>query len=105
MNADILQGHLSAALCHGANISYGLGKPLSPDAMRDAIRNDKEMAESLGRMEQHFAANQVDLKKTPATLGAHLKMDVKKEAILGNRAVSRMLTRDYRRPFAVPEKV
>ena len=105
LNADILQGHLSAALCHGANISYRLGKKHSPDEIREAARNNKEMAEALGRMEEHLAANQVDLKKAPATLGAVLKLDVKKESFIGNSAASQMLTREYRQPFAVPKKV
>ena len=63
------------------------------------------MAEALGRMDEHLAANQVDLKKTPATLGAVLKLDVKQESFRGNLAANRMLTRDYRHPFVVPKKV
>jgi len=47
----------------------------------------------------------VDLKKTPATLGEVLKVDVKREKFIGNGAASQMLTRDYRKPFVVPEKV
>jgi predicted dehydrogenase len=105
LNADILDGHLSAALCHTGNISYCLGKKLQPDAIREAVRDDKEMAGALGRMDEHLAANQVDLKKTPATLGAALKLDVQRESIAGNAAAGRMLTRDYRKPFVVPEKV
>jgi len=105
LNADIQQGHLSAALCHGGNVSYLLGRKLSPEAIRDAVRNDAEMAEALGRMEEHLAANQVDLKKTPATLGPVLKVDVKTEQFIGNPKASELLTRNYRKPFLVPEKV
>ena len=105
LNADIRDGHLSAALCHTANISYRLGKKHSPDEIRDAVRNNPEMAEALGRMDEHLAANQVDLKKTPATLGEVLKVDVTREEFIGNRAASQMLTRDYRQPFVVPAKV
>ena len=50
----------------------------------------------LGRMEEHLAANQVDLKNSPATLGAVLKLDVTKESFIGNSAASQMLTREYR---------
>jgi hypothetical protein len=56
-------------------------------------------------MEEHLAANQVDLKKTPATLGKLLKVDVKTEQFIGNRKASELWTRDYRKPFVVPEKV
>jgi predicted dehydrogenase len=105
LNADIQQGHLSAALCHGGNVSYRLGRMLSPEAIRDTVRNDPEMAEALGRMEEHLAANQVDMKKTPATLGEVLKVDVKTEGFIGNPKASELLTRDYRKPFVVPAKV
>jgi hypothetical protein len=47
----------------------------------------------------------VDLKKTPATLGEVLKVDVKPETFIGNHAASELRTRDYRKPFVVPEKV
>jgi hypothetical protein len=55
-------------------------------------------------MEQHLAANKVDLKKTPATLGAVLKMDPKTERFIGNAPADAMLTREYRAPFVVPKK-
>jgi hypothetical protein len=105
LTADALDGHLSAALCHTANISYLAGKKASPDEIRDAIKNNKDATEALGRMEEHLAANKVDLKATPATLGAVLKIDPKTERIIGNAAASKLLTRDYRKPFVVPEKV
>jgi len=105
LNADILEGHLSAGLCHTANISYRLGQPHSPDQIRDAAKADKDLAEALGRMEEHVAANKVDLQKTPATLGAVLKMDPKTERFVENPAADKMLTREYRQPFVVPEKV
>jgi predicted dehydrogenase len=105
LNADILEGHLSSALCHTGNISYRLGKQQSPEQIHDAIKNDKDAAEAVGRMEEHLAANMVDLKKTPATLGAVLAMDGKAERFIGNDAANKLLTRDYRKPFVVPEKV
>jgi predicted dehydrogenase len=105
LNADILEGHLSSALCHTGNISYRLGKPQSPDETREAAKCNQDLAEALGRMEEHLAANNVDLKKTPATVGAVLTMNPQKERFVGNAAADRMLTREYRKPFVVPEKV
>ena len=81
LHADILEGHLSSALCHTGNISYRLGKTQSPEEIREAVKGNKDLAEALGRMEQHLAANNVDLKKTPATLGAVLKMDPQSRAV------------------------
>jgi predicted dehydrogenase len=105
LHADILEGHLSSALCHTGNISYRLGKTQSPEETRDAVKSNKDLAEALGRMEQHLSANNVDVKKTPATLGAVLKMDPQTERFIGNPQAEQLLTREYRAPFVVPKKV
>ena len=59
-------------------------RPIRPTKIREAVNGNKDLAETLGRMEEHLAANKVDLKKTPATLGAVLKMDLKTERFIGN---------------------
>jgi predicted dehydrogenase len=105
LHGDILEGHISSALCHTGNISYQLGKPQSPEAIREAVKGNKDLAEVLGRMEQHLGANGVDLHKTPATLGAALTMDPKTERFIDNPQANQLLRRDYRKPFVVPENV
>ena len=105
LHADAREGHLSAALCHTANVSYRLGRPQSPDALRHAVRHNPEMTEMLARMEEHLRINQVDLTATPARLGALLRMNPKREEFTGNRAAKALLTREYRAPFVVPKKV
>ena len=105
LHADILEGHISAALVHTANISYRLGKLLSPEKIRAATKANSDLAESLGRMEEHLGANKVDLHQTPLMLGAVLKMNPKTERFTNNRAANQLLTREYRKPFVVPEKV
>ncbi len=104
-NAEILEGHISSALCHTGNISYRLGKTMSPEEMRDAVKSNSDLAEALGRMEQHLGANNVDLHKTPATLGVILNMDPKKETFKGNSMANVLLTREYRKPYVVPNRV
>ena len=103
LNADILEGHLSSALCHTANISYRLGKPASPDALGAALKANSAMTEAFGRMSEHLAANGVKLDETKASLGVPLTMDPKTEKFIGNDAANTMLSRDYRKPFVVPE--
>jgi predicted dehydrogenase len=104
LKADILEGHLSSALCHTANISYRLGQQRSPEEIRDAVKNNSELAEMLGRMEEHLAANNVDLQKSPATLGKLLTMDPATERFT-DREANQLLTREYREPFVVPQSV
>ena len=105
LNADILEGHLSSALCHTGNISYRLGSKQSQAEIKDELKRNDSAQEALDRMLEHLAANEVDLKKTPLTLGQFLRMDPKGETFIRNRAASEMLTRQYRAPYVVPEKV
>jgi hypothetical protein len=92
-------------LCHTGNISYRLGKTQSPEENREAVKSNKDLAEALGRMEEHLASNNVDLTKMPATLGAVLKMNPQAERFIDNAQADQLLTREYREPFVVPKKV
>ncbi|MDX1952473.1 MAG: Gfo/Idh/MocA family oxidoreductase [Verrucomicrobiota bacterium] len=105
LSADILEGHLSSALCHTGNISYRLGRKASPEAVRESIKGDKEAEETFTRMAEHLVANGVDLNTTPAILGPVLKMNPGKETYKANNEANQMLTREYRSPYIVPEKV
>ncbi len=105
LNADIREGHLSAAICHTANISYQLGHGKSPGEIQDAVKSNPDVTDALGRMEAHLAANEVDLKKTPAALGPVLTMNPQTERFTNNEAANKLLTREYRKPYVVPTKV
>jgi predicted dehydrogenase len=105
LNADILEGHLSSALCHTGNISYRLGLQAEPDEIQATLKGDNAALETLARMEEHLAANGVDLKQCKLTIGPALRMDPKQERFIGNDKANQLLTRDYRVPFVVPKEV
>ncbi len=105
LHGKILDGHVSSALCHTGNISYRLGKKASPDEIRECIKSNKEAMDSLQRLSAHLTANNVDLKVDQLTLGQFLKMDPKTERFIDNADADKLLTREYRAPFVVPEKV
>jgi hypothetical protein len=105
LNADILEGHLSSALCHTGNISYRLGKKYSADKIRDRIKSDKVAAESFGRMAEHLERNRINLKDPNILLGPVLTMDPKTERFKGNSEANTMLTRKYRAPYVIPDMV
>ncbi len=105
LNADILEGHLSSALCHTGNISYRLGKLRSQEEIKSAIKKNSTLTEAFSRMATHLDANGVDLDKTEASLGVALTMDPKSERFVGSDAANKMLTREYRQPYVVPEQV
>jgi predicted dehydrogenase len=103
LNGKILDGHLSSAMCHTGNISYRLGQKKNPDELREAVKGNKEAMDSLQRMVAHLTANQVDVNVDKLTLGEFLKMDVQTERFIGHPEADKLLTRDYRAPFVVPE--
>ena len=102
LNAEILDGHYSSALCHTANISYRLGKRQAPGAILEKVKANKEAADSYERMVEHLGKNGVDIAKDHLTLGEFLTMDPKTEKFIGNADADKLLTREYRKPYVVP---
>jgi predicted dehydrogenase len=105
INGKIIDGHISSALCHTGNISYLLGRKATPGAMREQLEGNSEAMDSIERLATHLAANDVDINTDPLTLGAFLKMDPLTERFIENPDADKMLTREYRAPYIVPEKV
>ncbi len=104
LHADIEEGHLSSALCHLGNISYRLGVGQPFDQKPDQLGDDKESAETLGRMEQHLKDNKIDLDGVKLRVGRKLEFDPKTETFIGDKEADAMLTREYRKGFEVPAK-
>lgn len=105
LNADILDGHYSSALCHLANLSYRLGSPVPFEPKTKAFGDNKEAYETLARMEEHLVKdNGLKLEGTTCKLGRKLTVDAKAEAFVGDSEANQLLTRNYRKPFVVPEK-
>ena len=105
LKADILEGHLSSALCHTSNISYQLGQKADPEAVKEALKTQPAAMETFERFQAHLARHEIDLKLDRATLGVFLEMDPRTEQFRGNEAANARLTRPYRAPFLVPEVV
>ena len=103
-NGEILEGHLSSAMCHLGNISYRLGSPQPFNPKTKAFGDNKEAYETLGRMEEHLAANDIKLEETKYMLGPTLKIDPHHETFGHNAKANLLLTRDYRPGFEVPSK-
>ncbi|MBN1765827.1 MAG: Gfo/Idh/MocA family oxidoreductase, partial [Sedimentisphaerales bacterium] len=112
LNADILEGHLSSSLCHLANISFRLGQLSKPKEIQEAIKDHPYAQESYKRFQDHLFANWIDIEKDGAILGPWLDFDPQAERFTGNgdeyglsRWANDLLTRNYREPFVVPDKV
>ncbi|MFO0953834.1 MAG: Gfo/Idh/MocA family oxidoreductase [Isosphaeraceae bacterium] len=105
LNADVLEGHYSAALCHLANISYRLGEQVPFNTKTKAFGDDKDAYETLARMEEHLSSNGVKLDGLSYRLGRKLTVDAKNEAFVNDADANKLLTREYRKPFVVPDKI
>ena len=107
LNAEILDGHLSAALCHMANISHRLGAETQPGAIAEVTKGNSQWADAFERFQQHTEQNGIDLKKVPAVLGPWVTIDSNTERFVGEFAgpANQLCRREYREPFAVPENV
>src|SRR5262245_2690816 len=105
LNADVEEGHLSSALCHLGNISYQLGSEMTPaelDKALAALKTTDNAKDTLERTLAHLKDNGVDMASSKLRVGPVLPFDPKSETFVGNEKASAMLTREYRKPFAVP---
>lgn len=105
LHADILDGHLSSALCHLGNISYRLGSPVvAGDARREleSLKSRADALDTFDRTMQHLEDNGIEMATTKLQWGQMLAVDAAEEKFCGNAAADAMLTRDYRAPFVVP---
>jgi predicted dehydrogenase len=107
LNADILEGYLSTALCHIGNISYQIGHAAPNEEIAQSISSKKDLLDAFERACEHLSLNEVDLKKTPMTIGPWLTMDSRTERFVGDFSdqANMYLTRNYRAPFTVPAEV
>jgi hypothetical protein len=104
LHADILEGHLSASLCHLGNISYRLAKERPFEKPKD-FSDNAVVGESIMHTLANTKAIGVDPEKATLWVGPKLEFDPAMEKFVNNAAADKLLTRNYRAPFVVPEKV
>jgi hypothetical protein len=105
LNAEILEGHRSTALCHAGNISWRLGREATLDEVRRELATLKvhdNAQDTLDRTVRHLRDNKIDLDQTRLVLGTVLHPDSEREVFTDNAAANALLTREYRAPFVVP---
>ena len=107
LNADVREGHLSAAISHLGNISYYMGESnkTSVDEISHTLESVKSLDDNqltLDRTVKHLMKNGVDLAKYPMAMGPVLQFDAEKELFTNNDAANAYLTREYREPYVCP---
>lgn len=103
LNADILEGHLSSALCHTGTISHRLGQKMTGEQALEAVKDNERYSDSINRMAEHLKVNGVDIESPSISVGPWLEMDSATERFLDNDAANALLTRPYRTGYVVPE--
>lgn len=105
LNADVVEGHLSSALCQTGNISHRLGQPRSANDILAEVSKNELLRDSVQRMFDHLRANEVEIDSPVVTQGAWLEMDPTTERFTNSDAANELLRREDRPAFAVPEVV
>ena len=105
LNADILEGHYSSALCHLANASLRLGEPARFKPRTRAFGRNEDAIDALERMEEHLTGNGLKLSEMSYRLGRKLTFDGDTEQVVGDPEANSLLTRTCRAPFVVPDRV
>jgi predicted dehydrogenase len=103
LNADVLEGHLSAAVCHTGNISYRLGEKASVKQMRDQVRDVPLFGDMLDRLLKHIAAHEIDVDAGTVTLGPWLQIDRQNERFKDSEPANHLVRGFYREPYTVPD--
>ena len=104
LTADVRDGHVSAGMCHMANISHKLGATVPVYEREMALGNDIELSDAFARFQAHLAANGIEREAT-VHLGPTLAFDTTTERFTGELAeqANALQTRAYRDGFRVPD--
>jgi predicted dehydrogenase len=105
LEADILEAHYSSAHCHLGNISYRMGETASVDSIKKEFGDDPIVQKAIGDVMKNTTDALPELKDPQWTLGPKLAFNPATEKFVNNTAADKLLTRDYRAPYIVPENV
>jgi predicted dehydrogenase len=105
-NADVEVGHLSCGLIHAANASYRLGEQV-PFNGKSKLGDNSEVVATFQNLQENLTGVGVKLADTTYRLGRTLTLDPATEQFTGegSKEANAFQTREYRKPFVVPEKV
>ena len=106
LRAEILEGHRSTELCHLGNLSYRLGKDISFRRGSKPFPGDSDAQASFESMKEHLVDDaRMQLEGSTYRIGRRLAFDAAADRFIDDAEANKLLTRQYRHPFVVPEEV
>lgn len=105
--AEILQGHISSAFCHLANVSYLVGHRRPARDIADAFQGNDTVAGAFARMVEYLQSHNIDVDTDRLIAGPALEFDSATERFTGSDSewANMYLSRVYRPPFSLPKEV
>jgi len=106
LNAEIEEIHYSSAWCSLANVAFRAGSGYSADKAKSLAKDVPGWSEMIDGLDAHLAANGVKSDDPGMKLSPMLEIDVAKEQFTGPTATPQtqaLLTREFRKGFAVPD--
>jgi len=109
LNAPIAKGIYAAGLCHWGNMAYRMGVPTDLKTCREKIGNNAVMQESIDKVLANLKVvfgDAVDVETAiPWQCSDTLAIDRNAERFVDNAEANKLLKREPRVPFVVPEDV
>ena len=107
LNADVEHGHFSSALCHLGNIAYRVGEEarFTDGTPKSTIGDTAQASDAFDKIKANLEFADVDLGKTNYQLSSVLDFDPDNERFTDSEEANALLSRDYRKPWVVPEAV
>jgi predicted dehydrogenase len=107
INSPIDKGHYASAICHLGNVSYRLGTNAPFSQKPKDLGDNERVVETFEKIKENLDGVGVKPDEVEYCLGPMLKIDPKTEQFVGehSEAANKLLTREYRKGFVVPEQV
>lgn len=106
LNADILEGHLSSAMCHLGNIAFRTGADVqSFDGAAEMLAGDDLTSEEVASMAAHLKGKGVDVNAAVCRVGQRLTVDADHETIADNDLAAALTSRPNRDGFEIPDAI
>jgi hypothetical protein len=105
LNAEVKIGHASTAWCNLVNIACRVGGPYADEKTRSIGQDVDLWPQLVGHVHEHFRRNGVEVVESEFKISPVHEFDGEREQFVGNAAdaANQLLTREYRKEFAVPQ--